>query len=48
LFALETTGHILWLRGYIPDNRIGGEILYGMIPLACFIVAVFLAGRRFL
>ena len=46
LVAAEVVGHALWLRGVIPDDNRGGQILYGFIPLACVIIAVVLVARR--
>jgi hypothetical protein len=47
LFAMETGGHILWLRGVIPDNNAGGETLYFYVPLAWAVITILLVGRKF-
>jgi len=48
LFAMETGGHILWLRGVIPDSNAGGEILYFYVPLAWVVITILLVGRKLL
>jgi hypothetical protein len=48
LFLLiELVGHILWLCGVIPDNNIGGKILYKYVPQAWFVIAILLVARKF-
>jgi hypothetical protein len=47
LLTMETGGHILWLRGVIPDNNAGGEILYFYVPLAWVVITILLVGRKF-
>jgi len=47
-FLAEVVGHALWLRGVIPDNNFGGEILYGFIPLACVIIMGVFVARKYL
>jgi hypothetical protein len=48
LFLLEVVDHVLWLRGFIPDNNVGGQILYGYVPLAWLVVTIILVARKFL
>jgi hypothetical protein len=49
LFVLmEIVGHVLWLRGVVPDNNTGGDILYQYVPLACVVITIILVGRKFL
>jgi hypothetical protein len=48
LLLMETVGHILWLRGLIPDNNNGGNILYFYVPIAWVVITIFLVGRKFL
>jgi hypothetical protein len=48
LFLLEVVGHVLWLRGLIPDNNTGGEVLYFYMPLAWLVVTIILVARKFL
>jgi hypothetical protein len=49
LFILmEVIGHVLWLRGVIPDNNTGGDILYQYVPLAWVVITIILVGRKFL
>ncbi|HEY2393952.1 MAG TPA: hypothetical protein VGK22_22450 [Candidatus Angelobacter sp.] len=45
---MEVIGHVLWLRGVIPDNNIGGDILYQYVPLAWVVMTIILVGRKFL
>jgi hypothetical protein len=48
LLLLEGVGHVLWLRGLIPDNNAGGQILYYYVPLAWLVVTIILVARKFL
>jgi hypothetical protein len=48
LIALELIGHALWLRGIIPDNNTGGEVLYELLPLLWLICTLVLVLFKFL
>jgi hypothetical protein len=48
LLLLEGVGHVLWLRGLIPDNNAGGRILYYYLPVAWLVVTIILVARKFL
>lgn len=47
-FLMEIVGHILWLRGVIPGNNAGGNILYLYVPQAWLVITIILVGRKFL
>lgn len=49
LFILmEVIGHVLWMRGVIPDNNIGGNILYQYVLLAWVVMIIILMRRKLL
>ena len=48
LFLLEGVGHVLWLRGIIPDNNVGGKIVYYYTPLVWLVVTIILVARKLL
>jgi hypothetical protein len=49
LFLLmEIAGHILWLRGVIPDNNTGGNILYLYVPQAWLVDHHYSGGKKIL
>jgi len=48
LVLMEVGGHVLWLGGVIPDNNIGGEILYHYLPLVWVVITIILVARKLL